>query len=123
MSALLKLRNLSVTIAGNEIVHGIDLDVARGETLALVGESGSGKSMMAMALMGISPPGAVVRADEISFDSGKSPAALRGDRLSMVFQRPVIGRFTCLTGSDCPTPSRRCASFPINCRAVSASAC
>lgn len=100
MSALLKLRNLSVTIAGNEIVHGIDLDVARGETLALVGESGSGKSMTAMALMGISPPGAVVRADEISFDSGKSPAALRGDRLSMVFQEPMTALNPVFTIAD-----------------------
>ena len=100
MSALLKLRNLSVAIAGNEIVHGIDLDVARGETLALVGESGSGKSMTAMALMGISPPGAVVRADEMSFDSGKAPAALRGDRLSMVFQEPMTALNPVFTIAD-----------------------
>jgi len=100
MSALLTLRNLSVTIGGNEIVHGIDLDVARGETLALVGESGSGKSMTAMALMGISPPGAVVRADEMSFDSGKAPAALRGDRLSMVFQEPMTALNPVFTIAD-----------------------
>jgi len=100
MSALLTLRNLTVTIAGTEIVHGIDLDVARGETLALVGESGSGKSMTAMALMGISPPGAVVQADTMAFESGKAPAMLRGDRLSMVFQEPMTALNPVFTIAD-----------------------
>ena len=100
MSALLRLRSLTVAIAGTEIVKGIDLNVARGETLALVGESGSGKSMTAMALMGISPPGAVVRADEMFFDGGKAPAVLRGDRLSMVFQEPMTALNPVFTIAD-----------------------
>jgi ABC-type glutathione transport system ATPase component len=100
MSSLLTLRNLTVTIAGNEIVHGIDLDLARGETLALVGESGSGKSMTAMALMGISPPGSRVVATQMLFENGKSPAALRGDRLSMVFQEPMTALNPVFTIAD-----------------------
>ena len=36
---------------------------ASGESLGLVGESGSGKSMLALALMGLLPPGAKVRGE------------------------------------------------------------
>lgn len=35
-----------------EILHGLDLDVRRGECLALVGESGAGKSLTLRALAG-----------------------------------------------------------------------
>ena len=39
------------------IVSGIDLALARGETIGIVGESGSGKSMTARALIGLLPAG------------------------------------------------------------------
>ena len=39
------------------IVSGLDLSVARGETVGIVGESGSGKSMTARALIGLLPAG------------------------------------------------------------------
>jgi len=38
-----------------DVVHGVSLDVERGETLAVVGESGSGKTTLAMALSGLVP--------------------------------------------------------------------
>ena len=40
---LIEIRDLRVGFAGREVVHGINLDIHRGECLALVGESGSGK--------------------------------------------------------------------------------
>jgi peptide/nickel transport system ATP-binding protein len=43
---------------GAPTVAGIDLDVHRGETLALVGESGSGKSTLAWTLAGLRTPSA-----------------------------------------------------------------
>jgi oligopeptide/dipeptide ABC transporter ATP-binding protein len=68
-------------------VDGVDLDLRRGESLALVGESGSGKSTLALALTGVRP----VDQGEIRFDGRRLPASRsRADRrrIQMVFQDP-----------------------------------
>ncbi len=68
-------------------VDGVDLDLARGEALALVGESGSGKSTLALALAGLRP----TDRGEITFDGRRLPARRsRADqrRIQMVFQDP-----------------------------------
>jgi len=68
-------------------VDGIDLEIERGEALAVVGESGSGKSTLARALTGITP----VAAGEMIFDGRKLAARRRGRdrrRIQMVFQDP-----------------------------------
>jgi oligopeptide transport system ATP-binding protein len=71
----------------------VDLDVARGELVALLGESGSGKSVTARAVMGLHPPGVEVRAERIALGAtdlltlpDKQRRAIRGSRMSMVFQ-------------------------------------
>jgi peptide/nickel transport system ATP-binding protein len=68
-------------------VDGVDLDIRRGEALALVGESGSGKSTLALALAGLRP----VTAGEITLGGRRLPARRsRADqrRIQMVFQDP-----------------------------------
>src|SRR5208282_154206 len=64
MTDLLHVRGLSVelpTAAGwVRPVNDVSLRIGAGESLGLVGESGSGKTMMALALMGLLPPGARV---------------------------------------------------------------
>lgn len=42
--------------AGREVLHGITLDLQRGERLAIVGSSGSGKSTLGRMIAGIHPP-------------------------------------------------------------------
>lgn len=72
-----------------EVLHGIDLTVARGEMVSIVGPSGSGKSTLLACLAGLEPAstGTVTLAGH---DLGRlSPsrlARLRRDRVGFVFQ-------------------------------------
>ncbi|MHC0053475.1 ABC transporter ATP-binding protein [Actibacterium sp. D379-3] len=54
---ILSLSDVSLTLRGNagavEILHGVTLNVARGETLGLIGPSGSGKSSLLMLMGGL----------------------------------------------------------------------
>ncbi len=68
-------------------VDGVDLEIRRGEALALVGESGSGKSTFALALAGLLRPDG----GQIYFGGRQLPAVRpRADRrrIQMVFQDP-----------------------------------
>src|SRR5206468_4731275 len=54
--AMISLRNLRVSYGEYEILHGVDLDVMRGETLVILGGSGSGKSTLLRTLVGLERP-------------------------------------------------------------------
>ncbi|MEV4419000.1 ABC transporter ATP-binding protein [Patulibacter sp. NPDC049589] len=79
--------------AATEVVHGLDLDLRRGECLALVGASGSGKSATARALLGLAGPTATVTAERLLV-AGHDAAALderawrdvRGREVGLVLQ-------------------------------------
>lgn len=78
-----------------EVVHGIDLDVRRGEIHGLVGESGSGKSQIAFSTLGILPREALILGGHVLLDGGdllEDPAkmrAARGRRIGYVPQEPM----------------------------------
>ena len=96
---LLQIRGLTVEFAvdGSWIpaVRGADLDLARGEVLALVGESGSGKSTLAMAIPGLLAGNArvsgSVRLDgrELAGASESELTRVRGGQVGVVFQEPM----------------------------------
>jgi phospholipid/cholesterol/gamma-HCH transport system ATP-binding protein len=53
---MLSLRDLRVAYGDREILHGINFDVHRGETLVILGGSGSGKSTLLRTLVGLEKP-------------------------------------------------------------------
>jgi dipeptide transport system ATP-binding protein len=103
---LLEIKNLTVsfdTAAGPFMaVQGIDLSIEPREVLAIVGESGSGKSVAMLAVMGLLPNTATVKADRMAFDGidllKLSPSERRkivGKDISMIFQEPVASLNPC----------------------------
>jgi peptide/nickel transport system ATP-binding protein len=98
--ALLSIENLHVTFGSGktqtEVLHGLDLQVGRGEAVGLVGESGSGKSVASLAVLGllgnagrISGGRIVLDGEDLGRASEARMRALRGRRISMIFQDPA----------------------------------
>jgi peptide/nickel transport system permease protein len=97
---LLSVRGLRVAypVAGGgitEVVHGVDLDVRRGEIHGLVGESGSGKSQIAFATLGILPSEALILEGSVLLDGenligdSRLMGSARGRRIGYVPQEPM----------------------------------
>jgi phospholipid/cholesterol/gamma-HCH transport system ATP-binding protein len=53
---MISLRDLRVSYGEREILHGINFDVMRGETMVILGGSGSGKSTLLRTLVGLERP-------------------------------------------------------------------
>lgn len=78
-------------------VRGVDLDVPRGSTVGLVGESGCGKSVTALSILRLIPdPPGHIAAGSIRYEDTELLAladdamrAMRGNRISMIFQEPM----------------------------------
>ena len=58
ISAMIAVRGLTKRIGRQEILRGIDLTVAKGETLVIIGRSGGGKSVLLKHLIGLLQPDA-----------------------------------------------------------------
>ena len=55
---MIAVRGLAKRIGAEEILRGVDLDVAAGETLAIIGRSGGGKSVLLKHVIGLMQPDA-----------------------------------------------------------------
>ncbi len=98
---LVDVRGLQVTFTGGRApvraVDGVDLQVRRGEVVALIGESGSGKSVTLRSLLRLHPERRTVMQGQLQVAGhdvlGLSPRALadyRGKVASMIFQEPLL---------------------------------
>ncbi len=94
--SVLSLRDLKVTYAnGVHALRGIDLEIGRGEALALVGESGCGKSTLATAILGLLPAGTLVggeillQGQPVVGVEGSRLRSLRGRLAGLVIQDPM----------------------------------
>ncbi|WP_193596594.1 ATP-binding cassette domain-containing protein [Microbacterium sp. YJN-G] len=106
---LLDVSDLRVAFPGRgwrakpvEVLHGVSLDVAPGETLGLVGESGSGKTTIGRAVLGlVRPSGGEIRFDgqEISSLKPRKRRHLAKD-IQVVFQDPYTSLNPSLTVGD-----------------------
>jgi phenylacetate-coenzyme A ligase PaaK-like adenylate-forming protein/ABC-type branched-subunit amino acid transport system ATPase component len=73
---LLSIKNLTVHYGAAQALFGIDLEVGKGETVALVGANGAGKTSLLKAVMGLIPPSGgriVLDGEEVT---GSAPAAM-----------------------------------------------
>ena len=97
---LLRVRGLKVAFGTGkkqrEVVHGVDLDIHRGETVAIVGESGSGKSTTATAIIDLLPGTGKVTAGSIELEGvdlakvgRREMEDIRGRRIGYVPQDPM----------------------------------
>jgi putative ABC transport system ATP-binding protein len=93
-SAIIEVRNLRKTYftgkVSVEALRGVNLDVPKGQFLAIVGPSGSGKSTLFHIVGGLTPPtgGEVIVAGKNVSDVGDSGrTALRRKYVSFVFQK------------------------------------
>src|SRR5436190_5432731 len=57
-SPTITVRSLAKKIGQQEILRGVDLEIATGETLAIIGRSGGGKSVLLKNLVGLMAPDA-----------------------------------------------------------------
>ncbi|MFT3959836.1 ABC transporter ATP-binding protein [Propionivibrio sp.] len=78
-------------------VNDVSLALQPGEILGLVGESGSGKSMTGFSILGlVDPPGRIVggqvlfKGENLLAMDARRLRRLRGDRIAMVFQDPMM---------------------------------
>lgn len=93
---LLQIDNLQLSFGQHTVVHGIDLQVEQGKTLALVGESGSGKSVTAYSILRLLPPKTTHYQGRIVFQgvdllacSEDEIRSYRGRDIAMIFQEPM----------------------------------
>ena len=95
------VRNLRITFTGGkkpvEAVNGVDLQVKRGEVVALIGESGSGKSVTLRSLLRLHPATRTriegemrVGEQDVLQLSTRELADYRGKVASMIFQEPLL---------------------------------
>ncbi|HSW07645.1 ABC transporter ATP-binding protein [Aquabacterium sp.] len=95
------IQGLTVSFTGGrrpvQAVGGVDLQVQRGEVVALIGESGSGKSVTLRSLLRLHPPRRTRIGGRLLVGGqdvlALSPAALadyRGRVASMIFQEPLL---------------------------------
>ncbi len=89
---MISLRDLRVSYSGREILHGVNFDVQRGETLVILGGSGSGKSTLLRTLVGLEKPSSGeiwINGQNFATISDKARNEIR-KRLGMSFQSGAL---------------------------------
>ena len=107
---ILSIKDLDITFKTNagpiNAIRGVNIDLHKGETIAIVGESGSGKSVSMKAVMGLLAQNAAVNHGSCEFtythENGEKETVdilkkdaiflrkhINGKRMAMIFQDPM----------------------------------
>lgn len=89
---LLKLEGVEKSFGTKQVLRGVDLDVARGQSLVIIGGSGSGKSVMLKNALGLMTPdkGRIFfDGEDVTKATGKSREKMRA-RIGMLFQSGAL---------------------------------
>ena len=89
-SSLMSIRGVTKSFGTNAVLKGINLEIARGEVLALIGGNGAGKSTLMKIIMGIyTLDEGEIRMDGQPIRLGK-PAAALAQGIYLVPQEPLL---------------------------------
>lgn len=92
MKAVIKVEQLKLSLAGKQILAGIDFLLPDGENLVILGRSGSGKTVLIKSLLGIYPPDeGSIEIDGVNlYQCSKSELSKLKQRFAMVFQHAAL---------------------------------
>lgn len=119
---ILEVRDLNISFKTDSgivnAIRGVNLDLYRGETIAIVGESGSGKSVTTKAIMGIMAGNGSIDGGSINYtwtdentgeritkdicqlSEKEMQSEIRGRKIAMVFQDPMTSLNPLFTVGD-----------------------
>ena len=86
--SVLEMKGIDAAYGAEKVLHGVDIRIPRGRTVAVVGESGSGKSTAARVITGLLPPSS----GSVNFNGAALPGALASRsfdqlrRIQMIYQ-------------------------------------
>jgi phospholipid/cholesterol/gamma-HCH transport system ATP-binding protein len=89
---LLQLAGVEKSFGTNQVLRGVDIDVARGQSLVIIGGSGSGKSVMLKNALGLMTPdkGTIFfDGEDVTQATGKTREKMRA-RIGMLFQSGAL---------------------------------
>jgi len=96
MSALLSIKDLTVTVGIQKLVNKVSFDVPQGRIMAIAGGSGSGKTTIGLSILRLIPPTLRIQQGSIFFNgqnlldfSDEDMRRYRGAQIGMVFQEPL----------------------------------
>ncbi|HKE25615.1 MAG TPA: ABC transporter ATP-binding protein [Bryobacteraceae bacterium] len=94
---VISAHGLRVKYGSREVLHGVDLEVTRGETVVILGGSGSGKSTLLRTLVGLEKPSGgevLVKGTDLALATDRELDAIR-KRIGLSFQGgALIGSMT-----------------------------